>query len=202
MSSYSQKRQRTSGSFSPASPPYHVEAVKSDHSKVLDKQPQTPLSPSPMSFTSQNNASFNFSNTSYPNTSPPSSLAMSQPVLTGTCEQAKVESEINNERSKLNTDPDLRMPNPPAVDIAQISGSFEDLKGLDHRRTNHDRYNGLSREWEQSSPKRLNNAFFPLFKLCEYRKVPNLIEHSFHRARSVVNSDCLGSSPYLSSTSF
>ena len=177
MSNYPQKRQRISGSFSPASPPYHVEAIESDRSKVLDKQPQTPLSPSPMSFTSQNNASFSLSNTSHPNTSPPTSVSMSQPAVPGILERAIEETKSDDAQAKRSTGIDLEMPDVSGVDATQKSGSVEDVKRVDYERTDHDRCNKLSRERKQNSSNWLNSAIYPLYKLCEYRKVPDLFEN-------------------------
>jgi hypothetical protein len=77
MSDHISKRQRTTGSFSPASPPYHLSA-KPDQTKAI-VQPNTPTSPPYGSMTSHSNGRSASTAVAPPSEmTPPSSVIMSQ----------------------------------------------------------------------------------------------------------------------------
>ncbi|KAF2869863.1 Rox3 mediator complex subunit-domain-containing protein [Massariosphaeria phaeospora] len=78
MSNPAAKRQRLTGSFSPASPPYHLAAKTTDQTKPV-VQPNTPTSPPHMSVNSQTNGRPTMAATATAaEITPPSSVVMSQ----------------------------------------------------------------------------------------------------------------------------
>ncbi|CAI6247957.1 unnamed protein product [Periconia digitata] len=141
MSEHSAKRQRTTGSFSPASPPYHF-AAKPSETKTPIVQPNTPTSPPYPSMNSQTNGGFASSATAPASVmTPPASVVMSQqyspsgPTAANAPTQFTPASTIGPSNSmNLDSEGDTTMSDSLDPDAS--------LRLNKHRRTDHNRQPG------------------------------------------------------------
>lgn len=181
MSASPNKRQRLSGSFSPASPPYHL-AKTADVTKAPVFQPHTPTSPPHMSSSTQINGTASSTATQRSETSPPSSAAMSSqisqhPINTTTNTLPTPASSVAGGASFATKDieGDARMTDEllsASLTIGDdILMSDSDLQ----RHTNHNRQDDGSLASASVGYQRLNVDLGSLFKLCENRKVPFVV---------------------------
>ncbi|KAF1968615.1 Rox3-domain-containing protein [Bimuria novae-zelandiae CBS 107.79] len=171
MSEHIAKRQRLTGSFSPASPPYHV-AAKSSETKTPIDQPNTPTSPPYPSMSSQSNGGP--ATTAHPAPfamTPPSSVHMSQqPSQSGLsatpvhafptpASTAALSSSIN-----VDGDGDLQMEEGQADDAVRLGG---------HRLTNHNRQNRVVFAADGAVAASKGICGSQLFKLCQSTHEPS-----------------------------
>lgn len=171
MSEHSAKRQRLTGSFSPASPPYHL-AAKSSETKPPVVHPNTPTSPPYPSMSSLPNG--RPAPTAHPAPAvmtPPSSVHMSQtlsqsgPSATTAhpfptpASTAALSSSLN-----LDSDGDLQMEDSQGDDAVRLRG---------HRLTNHNRQNRVifADEGGVAAAKGISGS--QLFKHCQSTHEPS-----------------------------
>ncbi|KAF2267019.1 Rox3-domain-containing protein [Lojkania enalia] len=147
MSDPASKRQRLTGSFSPASPPYHQQqhAKPTDQTKPAIFHPNTPTSPPYMSTNSRPNGGPAMTATAPSSEiTPPSSVGMSQhtsqPVVSASNPHpfpTPASTTGGLYFSNLDNDGDAMMAD------SQDNG-FEAASSSEHRRTNHNRQEGAS----------------------------------------------------------
>ncbi|EON61353.1 hypothetical protein W97_00567 [Coniosporium apollinis CBS 100218] len=177
MSASQNKRQRTSGSFSPASPPYHLAKPPTEETKTPVVHPRTPTSPPYMSSAPP---SYAYSTTSptfqQMELSPPLSAAMAsqnsqQPVVTAaTSFPTPADSITDNALSTIRDgDGDAQMQDTPVDDGTKASGEDTEMTDLrDHRHSNHDRQGvSTSASGRRVGLERLDADLGSLYKLCE-----------------------------------
>lgn len=177
-----QKRQRQTGSFSPASPPYHLAAKTAEPAKTtLHQQPDTPTSPPYMSSTAPTNShasTASLSSASGQAVTPPSSANMSQ------ASQPPNTNSFPTPASSAGTvsfafkgeDGDVRMTD-DAMEGAAHSATRDVAMGDDgdHRHTGHDRTGTGSSASGLGTESRLQPGSGPFYKLSETRKLPELV---------------------------
>ncbi|KAF2842145.1 Rox3-domain-containing protein [Patellaria atrata CBS 101060] len=168
----SSKRQRLSGSFSPASPPYHL-AKQNDDTKTI-VQPNTPTSPPYMSSINHSNASQS-SNTATQRSdyTPPSSAVLSSqtpqhPMITTTNTLPTPASSTTGGLSSMNKDSDG---DAPMIDDhngdSQLQIHDIAMTGMEeHRRTDHERQDSDFLR-KVGAIERLTTGLSPLYKLNE-----------------------------------
>ncbi|KAF4306452.1 Mediator complex subunit Med19 [Botryosphaeria dothidea] len=169
-----QKRQRQTGSFSPASPPYHLAAKTAEPAKTtLHQQPDTPTSPPYMSSTAPTNShasTASLSSASAQAVTPPSSANMSQ------ASQPPNTNSFPTPASSAGTvsfafkgeDGDARMTDDAMEGIAH-SATRDVAMGDDgdHRHTGHDRTGTGSSASGLGTESRLQPGSGPFYKLSE-----------------------------------
>lgn len=160
----SPKRQRGSGSFSPASPPYHLTKAGEPQIKKSDPHPQTPQSPSRMSSTYHVSPQQTFP-------TPPSTAGLSSQMPNSSM-RASVEPSQQATNTSQNTpmsliregDGDTQM-HDSVMTNAKEDAVMADTD-TDHRRSDHERQ-GQAGESDSSS---LAAKAGPLQLLCQTRK--------------------------------
>ncbi|KAL5431230.1 hypothetical protein PMIN07_007273 [Paraphaeosphaeria minitans] len=171
MSEHGAKRQRLTGSFSPASPPYHLAALGSE-TKPPIVHPNTPTSPPYPPMSSQPNGGP--ASTAHPAPAamtPPSSVHMSQTVSQSgpsatnlhpfptPASTAAFSNSLN-----LDSDGDLQMENGQGDDTVRLRG---------HRLTNHNRQNRVLFADEGGVAAAKGVCGSQLFKLCQSTHEPS-----------------------------
>ncbi|OCK86395.1 Rox3-domain-containing protein, partial [Lepidopterella palustris CBS 459.81] len=174
MSTSPNKRQRLAGSFSPASPPYHL-AKASEQRKPPVVHPNTPTSPPYMSSTSQANGYSAFSGTAQSSEmTPPSSVVMSQQFSQqpGTTANHAFPTPASSTAGTVSfalkdSDGDAQMMDESTEDVAKTGDDGAAMSGTDeHRRSDHDRQEKGSLASESAGHRRRNADGGCLFKLC------------------------------------
>ncbi|KAF2661344.1 Rox3-domain-containing protein [Lophiostoma macrostomum CBS 122681] len=165
MSDHTSKRQRLTGSFSPASPPYHQAAKTSDQTKPV-VHPNTPTSPPHMSLHSQSNGGPPVTATALgSDMTPPTSVTASQQFSQSAASASNPQpfptpgsTTGMNTASHTDSDGD-----------AMMADSADDGEGRsgNRRHSNHDRQSRQARSGAASSSRDADPAATQLFKLCQ-----------------------------------
>lgn len=176
MSEHTAKRQRLTGSFSPASPPYHV-AAKSSETKTSFVHPNTPTSPPYPPMSSQSNGGpAPTAHAASSAMTPPSSAHMSQHMsqsgpsapavhaIPTPASTTALSSSMN-----LDSDGDFQMEDSQSDDAVRLGG---------HRLTNHNRQNRVVFTQDRAVAAAQGICGSQLFKLCQSSKVPS-VQRSF-----------------------
>ncbi|OJD37575.1 rox3 family protein [Diplodia corticola] len=169
-----QKRQRQTGSFSPASPPYHLAAKTAGSAKTtLHQQPDTPTSPPYMSSTTpphSHASTASLSTASAQALTPPSSANMSQ------ASQPNTTNSFPTPASSAGTasfafkpdDCDVRMTDDRMEGVAHTAARDVEMgNDGDHRHTGHDRTGTGSSASGVGPDLRLQSGSGPFYKLSE-----------------------------------
>jgi hypothetical protein len=180
MSGAPAKRPRYSGSFSPASPPYHL-TKPIEETKTFVAPP-----PTPPSSTLYMPASHPFHDT--PSTTahqsemtPPSSVAMSSlfsqtngsatSITSPLISTGTFQSQPDNWKDG---DTDVKMMD-SLIDVLETGEGGNPVRNsAEHRRSDHERSEGSLSENGNRASRRPNTEATSLFKLCESRKAPLL----------------------------
>ncbi|OCL01521.1 Rox3-domain-containing protein, partial [Glonium stellatum] len=174
MSTSPSKRQRLAGSFSPASPPYHL-AKTVEQTKPPVVQPNTPTSPPYMSSISQPNgvpsstATGQSSEITPPSSTIMSSQASQQPsAAMNHAFPTPASSTAGTVSFALkDSDGDAQMTDELLEAAAKMGGDVAMSDLHEYRRSDHDRQGEGSLASERASFERLNADMGSLFKLCE-----------------------------------
>lgn len=178
-----QKRQRQTGSFSPASPPYHLAAKTAEPAQTtLHQHPDTPTSPPYMSSTAPSNShasTTSLSSASAQAVTPPSSTNLShasQPPNTNSFPTPASSAGTVSFAFK-SEEGDAHMTDDPMDDVApSATRDVEMGNDGDHRHTGHDRTGtGSSASGGVGSDNRLQSGSGPFYKLSETRKLPAFV---------------------------
>ena len=169
MSDHTSKRQRLTGSFSPASPPYHQAAKPTDQTKPV-VHPNTPTSPPHMSLQSQSNGGPPVTATAPgSDMTPPSSVTasqqLSQPAGSAPNPQPFPTPGSTTGMNTSHTDSD---------GDAMMADSADDgeRRHGDSRHSNHNRQSRGGPSGSASPSGDANASDMSLFKLCQSSKAP------------------------------
>lgn len=170
MSDHTAKRQRLTGSFSPASPPYHLDAKTNEQTKPV-VHPSTPTSPPYMSANPSSNGGFATNATGpAPEMTPPSSVNMSQQLsqpATSASNQLPFPTPGSTTgvafSSNLDSDGDATMADSVDDDAEKLG---------EHRRSNHNRQSPGLPAGKGAVYGDNGATGSSLFKLCQSSKVP------------------------------
>ncbi|KAL9089617.1 MAG: hypothetical protein Q9165_005649 [Trypethelium subeluteriae] len=173
MSAPSPKRQRLPGSFSPASPPYHLAAKGATGSttKPIIVQPQTPISPSDMSSSGLGNSN-STSPTQLSNFSPPLSGSGSAHPSTQTSANTALPTPASSVKggSTIINDEDIPTDSMTQSSTAQpITHDTAIDDSASHTRTDHDRQyeNDTQMEDAEQLPRRVDANSAPFYYILE-----------------------------------
>jgi hypothetical protein len=175
MSEHSAKRQRLTGSFSPASPPYHI-AAKTTETKRPIVHPSTPTSPPYPPMSSQSNGRLATTATAaFSDMTPPSSVTMSQQVSQSGPSAAHpppfpTPASMAGHSHSMNVDGD-------GDALMDDSQDEEAVRSERHRRSDHNRQKSaiFAPEGGVAAAKGVYGS--QLFMPCQSSKVP-LMQHT------------------------